>query len=131
MHIDFATAVVGFKKQEDPLENNNNTNTTGTSSVKIRSTRQQDPNSSNNNNADAADQFKRSRLQNIQRKPWKAVFDGVVVKTADAQRLKTAYDEFLRVKELKEKARRRARALQWWNVLITRRLAMDRLANAL
>ena len=131
MHIDFATAVVGFKKQEDPLENNNTNTFTGTSSsVKIRSTRQQDPNN-NNNNADAAEQFKRSRLQNIQRKPWKAVFDGVVVKTADAQRLKTAYDEFLRVKELKEKARRRARALQWWNVLITRRLAMDRLANAL
>ncbi|ESL10251.1 DNA-repair protein [Trypanosoma rangeli SC58] len=70
--------------------------------------------------------FQRRRLEESRHAHWEAVIDGIVVKEVDAANLLHAYDDWRRLREEQEAAKRRQRANRWWLHLTQRMLAMQR-----
>ncbi|PWV21986.1 putative DNA-repair protein [Trypanosoma cruzi] len=70
--------------------------------------------------------FQRRRLDERRFSHWEAVFDGIVVREADAANLLHAYDEWRQLTEEQEATKRRQRANRWWLHFVQRMLAMQR-----
>ncbi|RNF26632.1 putative DNA-repair protein [Trypanosoma conorhini] len=70
--------------------------------------------------------FQRRRLEECRYAHWEAVIDGIVVKEVDAANLLHAYDDWRRLTEEQEAAKRRQRANRWWLHFAQRMLAMRR-----
>lgn len=73
--------------------------------------------------------FERRRTEEHRRGHWETLINGIVVREADSETLRHAYEEWVQLVQEQEATKRRNRAFHWWLLFSQRLLSMKRLQD--